>query len=78
MLPFESFEELEGWVMAEVKKAFPTVHILKSGYPMCEFSLALATQWPAGNSWVSFLDPNVKERVTCEFCKAEHSAIRPS
>jgi hypothetical protein len=75
---FTSIEQIEEWVMGEVKKHFPTVHILKSGYPMCGFSLALATHWPEGNSWVSFLDPEVSTKVTCEFCKQEHASHRPS
>ena len=75
-----TLQEVEEFVMSEVNRIFgaPCVHILKGGYPMCGFSLALPEKWPPGHTWVSFLDPSLQSDATCADCKAEHSAYKPS
>ena len=80
MSPLISAQEVEEWVMGEVSRLFPPViHILKSGYPMCGFCLAAPGDWPKGNTFVSFLDPNAATQTTCEYCKEEHAATyKPS
>jgi hypothetical protein len=74
-----SATEIKEWIMGEVERLFPPViHILKSGYPMCGFSLALPGDWPPGNTWVSFLDPDAAQESTCNDCKHELAACKPS
>ena len=75
---FTSVEQAEAWIMGAIEHFFPTVHILKSGFPMCGFNLQVPGDWPHGNTWVSFLDPDVRTEATCKECLEAHSAHRPS
>lgn len=49
-----------------VDEAFPVVHVLRSGYPLCGFSLALPERWPPGHRFTSSLEP---EKANCPDCK---------
>jgi hypothetical protein len=74
-----TLQEVEEFVMTEVKRLFPSVvHVLKGGYPMCGFSLALPEQWAPGNTWVSFLDKDLSTHANCPDCLEAHSAYKPS
>ena len=64
-------------VMSAVNEHFPVVHVLRGGYPVCGFCLALPERWPQGNTWISFLEPQATQKTTCDDCrealKAEQS-----
>lgn len=72
-----STEEVIELVMSEVNRHFPIVHVLRAGYPLCGFRLDRPEAWPEGHKWVSCLDVEVSQKVTCEDCrevmKAEQS-----
>jgi hypothetical protein len=49
-----------------------TVHVLRDGWPLCQFSSELPGQWPTGHVWVRVDDWN---QATCPKCRywAQHS-----
>jgi len=63
--------------MSEVDRHFPVIHVLRAGYPLCGFNLALPERWPSGHKWISCLDENAMQKTTCDDCretlKAEQS-----
>lgn len=64
-------EEVRDFIVGLLDQSFPVVHVLRGGFPLCGFSLHLPENWPVGNTWVSFRDPEVRMRVTCTDCKDE-------
>lgn len=54
-----------------------TVHILKFGFPLCEFTKAIPRDWPPQNYWVSVYDQSRHNRVNCEKCKQKLKTERP-
>lgn len=76
---FASVKEVKDFIVGEIERFFPTVHILKSGYPMCGLFLKPPSSWPSGHTWVSCLDPHAQTDATCPYCKEEHLAsTKPS
>jgi hypothetical protein len=74
-----STRDWEEWVMGEVERYFPTVHILKGNRPMCGIFLRAPGSWPQGHTFVSFLDPSVLTDSTCTDCKEAYAqAHQPS
>lgn len=63
------FSEAVDLIMSEINRHFPIFHVLRSGYPLCGFNLALPESWPPGHRWVSHLDARVHHVTTCEDCK---------
>jgi hypothetical protein len=61
----------EAIVRQLIDEAFPVVHILRGGYPLCGFNLARPEYWPPGQTWISCFDPEVRVRCNCEDCKEE-------
>lgn len=70
-------EQILEAVMSSLNEHFPIVHVLRGGYPVCGFCLALPENWPAGHTWISFLTPEANHKTTCDDCreslKAEQS-----
>lgn len=42
-----------------------TIHILRHGLPLCEFSHIVPVLWPEGHVWVNIHD---KEEANCPVC----------
>ena len=57
--------------MSVLDKTFPVIHVLRGGFPLCGFSLALPEKWPPGHKWVPFQDPEARRKTSCPDCKAE-------
>lgn len=51
--------------------ATATVHVLRYGFPLCQFTDAVPADWPAGNVWTDRFDVG---SITCAECAA-HAAI---
>jgi hypothetical protein len=73
---FKTVQEVEDFIVGEIERFFPTVHILKSGYPMCGLFLSSPSSWPPGHTWVSYLDSDAQLSATCPYCKEEHLASK--
>jgi hypothetical protein len=71
------FTEAVDFIMEEINKRFPIVHVLRAGYPLCGFRLDRPEGWPTEHRWVSCLDVEVSQKATCDDCrevmKAEQS-----
>jgi hypothetical protein len=55
----------------------PTVHILKTGLPLCGFSKLVPREWPTGHYWVSIQDPARFRRVNCTGCQEAIKKEKP-
>lgn len=49
------------WLAREV------VHVLRHGFPLCEFSREVPRDWPDGHVWVSYRDPLARQ-ASCGRC----------
>ena len=63
--------ELKKFILDEIDRLFPVVHIMRGGYPLCGFNLNYPCFWPQGHTWIAYTEKVAKEKVTCEQCKEE-------
>jgi hypothetical protein len=56
----------------------PLVHFLSEGRPVCRFSPAPASDWPAAHKWISIAEVGGRRYVTCPECLRDVSTDEPA